>query len=69
MPKLCRFSQAMVIIRHTKFGLNMLKHCRDIASCALCQISCALYKNGLTIQLEFHKFLLAWSEDDLHQFL
>ncbi len=62
----------MVDITHTKFGLNMLKRCVDIASCLFWQLFagfiCVLFENGLSNLLEFHNVLPAWSEDYLSQF-
>ncbi len=52
---------------HTKFGVNMPKHCRDTAS-SLILASCLKFvavvcENGLVYQHKIHTFLPAWSED------
>ncbi len=44
MPKLLVCPQVMLVITHTKFGQNPLRHCGDIASFIFVQIS----SNSLT---------------------
>lgn len=69
MPKLCRELLVMVIITHTKFGLNTVKLCRDTTLhpfSLFVKFVCVLFDNGLTNQ---QNLLLAWFEDDVVIFL
>ncbi len=57
---------------HTKFGVNIPKHCRDTASSVILA-SCLKFvavvcENCFVYQHEIHNFLSAWSEDDMNRF-
>ncbi len=59
---------------HTKFDVNMPKHCIDMASSVILA-SCLKFvvvicENCFVYQHEIHNFLLwsAWSEDDMIRF-
>ncbi len=53
---------------HTKFGVNLPKHCRDTASSVILasclKIVAVVCVNRFVYQHNIHKFLSAWSEDD-----
>ncbi len=58
---------------HTKFGVNMPKHCRDMASSVILasclKLVVVVCENCCVYQHKIHNFLSAWSEDDMIRFL
>ena len=61
-----------VRMAHTKFGVSMLKHCRDTASSVILA-SCLKFvavvcDNGFVYRYKIHNILSAQSEDHLIQF-
>ncbi len=65
----CDMFCVQVTMAHTKFGVNMPKHCRDTASSVILA-SCLKFvvvvcENCLVYHHKIHNFLSACSEDDL----